>query len=206
MTALSMPNPASSAEPAPAPRRWVARVFERLGGQLGAKVADLYANQNPEAVQEEWAAGMAGLHPEEIARGIAACRERVFAPTLGEFLNLCRPGLNPEWAWHEAADCLRQRDAGQRGDWSHPAIWRTACTMSPEVRGGDYQRNRTRWIYTLRREFAAGWGDGVPPPAMRVTHNAAVRGPGAKEREALASLRNLHVKSAAASAAGITEE
>lgn len=200
-TELSMQKPASLADAAPVPRRWVARVFERLSGQLGAKVADLYNGVAEKTVQEEWAAGLAGYHEAEIARGIAACRERTFAPTLGEFLKLCRPALDPEWAWHEAGDCLRQRDAGEVGDWSHPAVWRAACAMGTEVRAGDYQRHRTRWTYTLKRELAAGWGEGVKPPAMRIEHDVKVRPPTAAEREALAGLRDLHQAGAAARAA-----
>lgn len=221
MTELSTPKPGSLADAAAVPRASVAWLFERLTAQFGARMADLYAapvdaSAPPDVqrrtaatftqrVQEEWALGLAGYHREEIQRGLAACRERGFAPNLGEFVQLCRPGLNPEWAWHEARDCLRQRDAGAVGNWSHPAIWRAASEMSPEVRGGDYQRHRTRWTYVLRREFAAGWGEAPPKPAMRVEHNAKVRGPRAEEREALAGLRSLHAKTAARAAA-ITEE
>src|SRR5690606_29526160 len=131
----------------------------------------------------------AGYHECEIARGIAACRERTFAPTLGEFLKMCRPALDPEWAFYEAGDGLRQRDAGTIGDWSHPAVWRAACALSHEVRSGDFRAHRTRWTYTLKREFAAGWGEGVKPPAMRIEHTAKVRGPTEKERAAIEALR-----------------
>jgi len=203
-TELSTQKPESLADARPIPRAWVARVFDRLTAQLGAKVADLYANADPRKVQAEWAAGLASYHEAEISRGIAACRERAFAPTLGEFLRLCRPALDPEWAWHEAGDCLRQREAGQVGDWSHPAVWRAACTMNTEVRSGDYQRHRTRWTYTLKREFAAGWGEGVKPPAMRIEHNVKTRGPTEAERAALASLRTLHQRAADAQAEGET--
>lgn len=194
-SALSMPQADSLADgalpTAPVPRKWIARIFERLSGQLGAKVADLYAGVPETTVQEEWGSGLAGFQPEEIARGIAACRERAFAPTLGEFLRMCRPALDPEWAWYEAGDCLRQRDAGEVGDWSHPAVWRAACAMGSEVRGGDWKAHRVRWTYTIKREFVAGWGDGVKPPAMRIEHNAKVRGPTESERAALASLRGM---------------
>lgn len=189
-TELSTPNPASLADASPVPRRWVARVFERLTAQLGAKVADMWVGVNERTVQEEWGAGLAGFHETEIQRGIAACRERAFAPTLGEFLRLCRPALDPEWAFYEAADGLRQRDEGQIGAWSHPAVWRAACSMGMEVRSGDWKAHRTRWTYALKRELAAGWGGGVKPPAMRIDHTVTVRGPTAKEREALASLRS----------------
>jgi len=189
-TELSTQKPASLPDARPVPKAWVAKVFDRLTGQLGTKVADLYAGMDTVVVQEEWAAGLAGYHPEEIARGIAACRERTFAPALGEFLKLCRPCLDAEWAFYEAADCLRQRDAGEVGDWSHPAVWRAACSMGTEVRSGDWKANRTRWTYTLKRELAAGWSE-IAKPAMRIEHNAKVRGPSESERAAIESLRGM---------------
>lgn len=187
-TSTSLTQKPGSSVDAPAPRRVVARVFERLTAQLGAKVADLYAGADQRAVQDEWGAGLAGFHMQEIARGVAACRERVFAPTLGEFLRLCRPALDPEYAWLEAGDCLRQRDAGLVGDWSHPAVWRAASAMSHEVRGGDWRAHRTRWAYTLRRELEKGWGEIPPPPPARIEHKPTLRGPTAEEREAMARM------------------
>ena len=77
------------------------------------------------------------------------------------------------------------------GDWSHPAVWRAACAMSREVRSGDWHACRTRWAYTLKRELAQGWGEGVKPPAMRIDHQAKTRAPTEAERRALAGARAL---------------
>jgi len=186
IAALSTSKPTSL--PEALPRRWVARVFERLSGQLGTKMADLYAGVPPDVVQGEWGEGLAGFHEVELQRGIAACRTRVFAPTLGEFLRLCRPALDPEAAFYEAGDCLRERDAGEVGAWTHPAVWRAACTMSMEVRAGDYKACRVRWAHVLNREFAEGWGE-ILAPAMRIEHNAKVGPPPAEIRERLKQLR-----------------
>jgi len=195
-TDLSTFLPASLTDALPIPLTWAAEIFERLSAQLGTKIADLFAGVDPKLVQAEWAAGLAGFHKAEIARGIAACRERVFAPTLGEFLRLCRPSLDPEWAWYEAGDGLRRRDDGEMGDWSHPAVWRAACVMSSEVRGGDYQRHRTRWVYTLKREFSAGWGDGVKPPLVQIAHKPTAGRLTDERRAALATARTMLVSAA----------
>ncbi|WP_423454298.1 hypothetical protein [Ottowia sp. VDI28] len=186
--ALSTLNPTSLAEARPIPRKLIAEVFDRLQAQLGGKMADLYAGADLRLVQDEWGAGLAGFQPKEIERGVAMCRERAFAPTLGEFLRMCRPAVDPEYAWLEAGDCLRQRDAGLVGDWSHPAVWRAASKMGPEVRSGDWRAHRTRWTYNLRRELAAGWGEAPPRPLPAITHNATTRGPTPAERAAMASL------------------
>ncbi|MES2187292.1 MAG: hypothetical protein V4505_22270 [Pseudomonadota bacterium] len=172
----------------PLPRRFVARVFERLGAQLGARMADLYAGVAPELVQVEWAEGLAGFVDDELRRGIAACRSRVFAPTLGEFMRLCRPGLDPELAWLEASAGLRARDGGALGAWSHPAVYRAACAMAFELRSDSYTRHKKRWAWELDRAFADGWGEGVPPPAPRLPHRPRTGPPPAVVRERLLQL------------------
>jgi len=192
-TALSMPNPVSS-DVKTLPKNWTARIFDRLAGQLGSKMAALYDGVAVETVQTEWASALAEYHPSEIARGLTACSERSFAPVLGEFLRLCRPALDAEWAFYEAADGLRQRDAGEVGNWSHPAVWRAACTMGAEVRSGDWKANRTRWTYTLRREFESGWS-GIPAPAILIEHKAKVSGPNEAQKADLARLRTLFATS-----------
>lgn len=190
-TVLSMPKRDSFDMPEALPKARVARVFDRLSGQLGTKMAALYDGVPPAVVQAEWAAGLACFHVSEIERGIKACSERSFAPVLGEFLRMCRPALDPEWAFYEAADGLRQRDAGEFGKWSHPAVWRAAGRMSMEVHAGDWKAHRARWTYTLRAEFDVGWSD-IPAPAVRIENTAKVGGPPTAElRAKLAEMRAL---------------
>lgn len=194
-TALSTSTqPSSPTEPLP--QRWVARIFDRLTAQLGAKVADLYAGVPAGNVQSEWAGALSGFHPSEIDRGLRACQTRPFAPTLGEFTRLCRPALDAEFAYLEAGHCLRQRDAGQVGDWTHPAVYRAACEMSLEVRRGDYREVRKRWEWTLARELAAGWSE-IPEPPLKIAADVRTGPPPAEIREKLKGLRGLIVPEAA---------
>lgn len=141
------------------PVAWVEKIFKRLAAQLGHKIADLYASVDPQDVKAEWGSAMADFHPEEIKRGLDACQTRVFAPTLGEFLRLCRPALDPETAWVEAVE---NRDG--QFTWSHPAVRRTAGQMSWELRTSTFAANRRRWTMVLEREFAAGWEDPAAAP------------------------------------------
>jgi hypothetical protein len=167
--ALSMLTPASSSPTEPMQQRWVARIFERLTAQLGSKVADMYAGVPAESVQSEWAQALSGFHPSEIDRGLRACQTRPFAPTLGEFTRLCRPALDAELAYIEAGHCLRQRDKGELGNWTHPAVFRAACELSMEVRAGNFRDVRKRWEWTLARELASGWSD-IPEPLTQIGH------------------------------------
>lgn len=169
MTPLTF-SPASLSKPKQAPLTpaQIGIVFSRLNAQLGAKVADLYAGVPPETVRAEWSAALGGFRDEEIMTGLDACRRRIFAPTLGEFLNLCRPALDPEIAWLEAAEGLRARSNGQQGDWSHPAVFRAACAMGFELRGKSFKECRKLWTLVLEREFARGWGKDVPPAPLLI--------------------------------------
>lgn len=161
-----------SAEPPVSLLEGVADLFERMGATIGPdRVAMLYQGTTPEAVQREWALGLAGFRGREFERGLQALRLRRYAPNLGEFALLCRPALDPEYAFWEAHAGLAARGRGELGRWSHPAVWRAACELSPEVRAGNYSACRKRWEMTLSREFAAGWGEPVPEPVKQIENS-----------------------------------
>lgn len=189
-TLPSMSNPASCDLGAAGPQTPAEAVFERLSTLLGPdKLGALWANAEPHRVKAEWDAALAGLERSELARGLAGCRRLVFAPTLGEFLRLARPAMDPEFAWFEAGECLRQRDAGQRGDWTHPAVYRAALVMSAEVRAGDLRHHRKRWEFLLDREFRRGWLTGVPEPLKALEHSEGkTRPPTPEERAKISRL------------------
>lgn len=191
-----MPKHAWSTAIEPRAQALIGKLFERIEGAIGNKAAALYEGATPEVVQAEWAEALAGFSDVEVMRGLAEVRKRPFAPNAGEFARMCRPALDPEYAWHEAGECLRQRDAlgadgkPQAGDWSHPAVFRAANRMAQEVRGGDYRANRVRWGFILAREFAAGWGDPVEPPTLKVEHKPSLGPPPAAVREQMALILN----------------
>ncbi|WP_295852002.1 hypothetical protein [uncultured Xylophilus sp.] len=172
----------------PAPQEVIASVFGRLSAQLGGKMAVLYAGVDPLTLQAEWAERLADLHDHELRRGLRACADRKFAPTLGEFRQFCRPCLDPEIAWLEAATGLADREQGRVGEWTHPAVYRAACVMSHEVRTGRFADYRRRWEWTMQRELQAGWGEAVPAPAMRIQDQRRVGPPPAHIRHQVAGI------------------
>ena len=190
LTSLSMSNATLSAEQAPIPESWAEEIFKRFCTQFGSKVADLWAEAQPSDVKAEWAAALAGYKPAEISRGLKACQTRVFAPTLGEFLRLCRPALDSEVAWAEAQAATHQRAQGEIGDWSHPAVYRAAREFEHELRTGTYRQHKKAWEWRLESEFRKGWQREVPMPIRPIAHAPTTRGPNAAEREILAKLRN----------------
>jgi hypothetical protein len=176
----STPNLVFSINPAA-----VAKVFDQLGGQMGAKLAALYGKVNPALVRAEWSRGLASLSNDEIERGLEACLTRQFAPTLGEFMHLCRPSLDGEIAWTEAEEGLKARRQGEHGEWSHPAVYRAARVMSETLRLGNYRANRNRWEHVLRTEFAKGFVEPVPPVPVPIVNNPTLSPMPARIREQL---------------------
>lgn len=156
------------ASPEPLPTEWVERLFARLAAIFGNRLANLYDGQPPQDVKREWAEALAGYRSDEIRRGLDECRTRAWPPALGEFCRMCRPCLDPERAWHEAVDGLLARDKGEVGEWTHPAVFRAACRLSLELRGGTYKHHSSRWQHVLSGELRAGWGEEIPKPAPRL--------------------------------------
>lgn len=174
---------------APAVEQVIEAVFTRLSSQLGNKMADLYSGADPLDVKNEWGTGLTGFKPSEIKRGLKACQTRIFAPTLGEFLRLCRPALDPELAWFEAVEGMAARNAGKIGEWTHPAVYRAAVVMAYEVLNVSYNHAKKSWAWRLEKEFAAGWGEAIPAPALRLTREEPKpAAPNAEQKQKIAEL------------------
>lgn len=179
--ALSMQKRTSLAEPLPAGA--IDAVLRSLRAQLGARFADAFGAVPLEELRGEWAQRLAGFRRHELQRGIDACSNRRFAPTLGEFKVLCRPALDPEFAWEEAKEGMAARAVGQVGAWTHPAVYRAAQAMAYELRTSAFAGCRRRWEAALARELAAGWGEAVPAPLPAIAHQPlATRPPTPEER------------------------
>jgi len=99
-------------------------------------------------VKSVWAKELAGYSPDEIARGIAACRTRDWPPTLPEFLKVCRPALDYERAFIEAIEQMRKRETG--GDeWSTPAVYWAAVKLGRDISAHPYNAIKGRWKSAL---------------------------------------------------------
>jgi hypothetical protein len=168
----------------------VEAIFSTLHAQFGTKFADFFAGVDPHRVKSEWREALGVFHSSELTRGLAACRTRSFVPSLGDFLRLCRPALDPETAWIEASEGMRQRIRGRSVDWSHPAVYRAACSMAFELRESGFKEHRRIWAWRLNIEFEKGWGEDVPlAPTSLLSHTSVpTRKATAAEREKLAQL------------------
>lgn len=163
---------ALSPDGSPVPTHWVEDLFQRLTACFGAtSMAALYGGIEPSIVKDEWAAGLADLTSSEVQRGLVACRSRKggYAPNLPDFVLLCRPGLDPETAWHEAEAGLRSHADGIAFAWSHPAVFHAAREMQFELRGQSFKAMEKRWASVLTRSWAKRiWGSIPDPTAKRI--------------------------------------
>jgi hypothetical protein len=112
--------------------------------RYGSMWADRYGAFPRERVKATWAADLADMSREEIARGVHACRDLRFPPTLAEFRLLCRPPIDYESAFLEAVEQMRKRQHG--GDtWSHPAIYWASAKLGCDLQAHPYQAIKGRW-------------------------------------------------------------
>lgn len=191
MTSSTLRPGTSSTTIAPLPDGVAGDLMNRIGEIVGnQKMAAMFKGMDPDSVRATWAGGLAGFTKRELRRGLEVLARKVFPPTLGEFANWCRPALDPEVAWLEAEHGLMARDQGEVGEWTHPAVWRAACNMSPQVRTGEFAKHKVRWAYEVQRELARGIGEGVPLPVKALESKPAkVRAPTEAEKAHMASLK-----------------
>lgn len=155
------------------PDAWVRRIFQRMAGMYGTKFAQLWSGVGEEAVVALWAEELGDFRPEEIMTGLNACRTHEWPPTLPEFMKMCRPWMNPEVAYHEAVAGMGCRRRGDKGLWSHPAIyWAAVSTGSHDLLNSTYTTMKARWGRAFSDELAKD--DWHPVPDV----HAALPAPG----------------------------
>lgn len=134
-------------------------LFNRLDGAYPRKWRADFQNEIAIANwKETWSEAFdeEGIMPMEIKTGLSNCR-RMFdwPPSLTEFLRACRPGLDPEIAFHEAVQGLICRRKGERGTWSHPAIYHAAVDVGQhDVLNCTYSAIKNRWDKALTSQLA----------------------------------------------------
>lgn len=166
-TALAeVANETSPAKPSALPDTWVERLFQRMEDRYGDLWANRYGAFPRERVKRTWAEDLADLTRGELARGVEACRSVTFAPTLAEFRKLCRPPIDFEAAYREAADEMAQREAG-RDSWSHPAIFYAAAKIGAfDLRNSTWGGIEKRWRKVLQAELDKGEWPAIPERAL----------------------------------------
>lgn len=163
----------STSEPIPMP--WIEKLFARLTAMYGNRFLDMWRGLNMKEIKAVWAEQLAGMSGQEIRTGVQALIGRDFPPSLPEFIKLCRPQIDPIAAYYEAVKGAVERERGEVGIWSHPAIfWASVAVGAFDLKSQSYSQLKGRWEAALDAEIKKGnWAEipapmpALPPPNRR---------------------------------------
>ena len=120
-----------------------------------------------------WERKLAGFNRDELRRGFKALETLKYPPTLPEFMQLCRPPIDPVKAYYEAVKGVQERRSGRKGQWSHPAIFWTAASMSHDLLNLSYTSVKAAFEKRLSEELSkTSWQEipdvstPLPPPKV----------------------------------------
>lgn len=180
-------------EPAPALGiSMMDHLFNRLDGAYPHKWRSNFTNQQAidnwaeswvEAFEEE------GISPNDVKVGLRECRRRfAWPPSCAEFIQACRPTLDPLKAYYEAVAGVQARFGGEHGTWSHPAIYWAAMGMATELREQAYSQVRARWEAALQQQLGKSTWDEIPKPMLQLTAPGQSTTSSVKARQAIQQL------------------
>jgi hypothetical protein len=90
-----------------------------------------------------------GITFEEVKHGLKRCITMYdWPPSFPEFIKACRPSMDYERAFLEAAEQMRLRDNG-KDQWSNPAIYWAATKLGGDLKNHPYQSIKVRWKEAL---------------------------------------------------------
>lgn len=145
-----------------------AKLFAIMSAMYGKLWFDQWADTPTAVMEEVWRAELKGFSASEIEAGVNACKKRDWPPTLPQFVKLCRPEIDAEYAWRIAAEGLLARQSGQMGNWPDPCIYWAANRFGAfEIMNEPLARHRVCWTAELdraRAQQAKGLLPEIPQP------------------------------------------
>jgi hypothetical protein len=169
-------------------------LFNRLDGMYPNKWRSSFGSEQAiENWRQAWAEAFIeeGITPTAVQNGLRTARVKFpWPPSLPEFLTACRPDFDPEKAWHEAVRQMAERSLGQKGEWSHPAIYWAAVKFSWELRTMSYPQIKARWESELEFQRKQPDWPQIPEPRIALPEKIETVDP-AKVAEARAKIREL---------------
>lgn len=146
-------------------------IFNRLDGSYPGTWQAKFTT--PESVRN-WKDGCArtfdreGITLAQIAVGLDAY-ERLYPhwpPTVPEFVEACKPSVDPVATYHEALAGLEARGKGEAGTWSHPAVYWAATKLRGDLMHQAYGQMKDRWAAVLKTMLARGAWEPIPEPRV----------------------------------------
>lgn len=132
----------------------------------GAKFADQWKDIDPAGLKKHWAEKLAGLKNEELKSGVQKLDTLDWPPSLPQFIKLCKPTVDGMVAYYEALNGVEARKRGEKGVWSHPAIYWAAMPMSYDLSSQTYSQMKGRWERALEEQMAKGEWATIPEPML----------------------------------------
>jgi len=172
---LSTSRPKSSESP----ESGIERLFAELEGMYGSKFADAWRGCDLNNVKSVWTRRLKGYSRDELLRGVDACENLRFPPTLPDFLQLCRPPVDFTAALLEAVEQMARRESDS-DRWSHPAIyWAAVKIGSYDLSRKTMKELEPEWRKSFGDQLAIGQWPEIPKrapalPAPGQTHNREV--------------------------------
>jgi hypothetical protein len=147
-------------------------LWNRLDGAYPGKWRkDFPSQQSIDNWAESWVEAFEDelVTPAEVVDGLKECRRRfAWPPSVSEFIQACKPHMDPVMAYHEAVDGLQARGKGEVGVWSHPAIFWATTGLSRDLMEQTHGQVKDRWAAALKRQLARGAWEPIPPARLQL--------------------------------------
>lgn len=142
------------------PHSWVEKLFANMEMLYGARMEKMWQGQDKVKVMSFWYSKLSEFGRDEFTRGVKALDKQDYPPTLPQFIKLCRPDIDANVAYFEAVKGMRERSRGEKGTWSHPAIFWTAASMTFDLLNASYQQIEKRWKAELAKQLEkSAWAE-----------------------------------------------
>lgn len=146
-------------------------LFNRLDGLYPHKWRSNFPT--PEAI-DNWQCAWAetfeeeSITPDQIKAGLKACRTKYeWPPSCAEFIKACKPVVDPLTAYYEALSGMRERERGEIGKWSHPAVFWAAVEVSAfDLKSQTYSQIKQRWESAFGEHMAKQEWPDIPQPMI----------------------------------------
>jgi hypothetical protein len=144
----------------------VGMIFRKMKFTYGQQFVDKWAFLDAGEMADYWADALKGYRLREIERGLSNLPK--FPPGTDEFLKICRPPPDTARAYKEAIEGLTARGKGERGNWSHPAIFWAASPMRHELLSLTYPQVKEQWQAALEIQMSMGEWEEIPKPPLQL--------------------------------------
>ena len=135
----------------------------------GKKFIDQWQGVDTDKLVAHWARELSDFTGPEIRKGLDAMDVLDWPPSLPQFKKLCRPPIDNTVAYYEALNGLQEREAGEVGKWSHPAIyWAAVKVGAYDFKTQSYSQLKARWEKTLSDEMEKGEWATIPRPLLQL--------------------------------------